>query len=245
MCDELKPHKKVSIENGIKVLYVRLVKAIYGCVKSAFFLWWYDLFYGHLKKMGFVLNPYNSCIANCVIKGKQCTIAWYVNDMKISHMDPDVVTSIIDQLEARFDRMTVTRGLEHTFLGMNIRYTGQGTAIITMKQYLEEALAECGMDITRKVTTPALKDLFDADDKSPMLSNAEGEVFHSVCAKLLYVLLRARVDILLPIAFLCTRVSKSTKQDQTKLKRVLEYLKAASTTSTLLALMTWEKCDPG
>jgi hypothetical protein len=63
--------KNVAIERGIKVLYVRLVKAIYGCVKSA--LLWYDLFYGHLKKMGFTLNPYNFCIANCVIKGKQCT----------------------------------------------------------------------------------------------------------------------------------------------------------------------------
>jgi hypothetical protein len=46
-----------------------------------------------------------------------------------------------------------------------------------------------------------------------------------VCAKLLYVSLRARIDILLPIAFLCTRVSKSTKQDQSKLRRVLKYLK--------------------
>jgi hypothetical protein len=60
--------KNVAIENGVKMLYVRLVKAIYGCVKSA--LLWYDLFYGHLRKMGFVLNPYDSCIANCVIKGK-------------------------------------------------------------------------------------------------------------------------------------------------------------------------------
>jgi hypothetical protein len=217
--------QNVTVENGTKTLYVRLVKAIYGCVKSA--LLWYDLFSGQLKDMGFVLNPYDPCIANCLIKGKQCTIAWYVDDTKISHVDPTIVTSIIEQLEARFDKMTVTRGLEHTFLGMNIRYTGQGQAIITMKQYLEEALAECGMDITHQAVTPALKDLFDVDEKLPQLSKKEGEVFHSVCAKLLYVTLRARVDILLPIAFLCTRVSKSTKQDQTKLKRVLEYLKGS------------------
>jgi hypothetical protein len=78
------------IENGDKVIYVRLVKGINGCVKSA--LIWYDLFHSHLAKMGFVLNPYDSCIANCMIKGKQCTIAWYVNNTKISHMDPVVVT---------------------------------------------------------------------------------------------------------------------------------------------------------
>ena len=183
------------------------------------------MFYGHLKEMGFVLNPYDSCVANCIIKGKQCTIAWYVDDTKISHVDPAVVTSIIDQLKLRFDKMTVTRGLEHSFLGMKIRYTGKGTAIITMKQYLEEALSECGTEIVREVTTPAQRDLFDVNETSPPLDKAEGIVFHSICAKLLYVSLRARVDILLPIAFLCTRVAKSTQQDQSKLRRVLEYLK--------------------
>ena len=40
--------KNVTTENGIKVLYVRLIKAIYGCVKSA--LLWYDLFHGHLSR---------------------------------------------------------------------------------------------------------------------------------------------------------------------------------------------------
>ncbi len=32
----------ILFENGVKVQYVRLVKAIYGCVKSA--LLWYNLF---------------------------------------------------------------------------------------------------------------------------------------------------------------------------------------------------------
>ena len=88
----------VSNEKGNKVLYVRLVKAIYECVKSA--LLWYDLFHNTLKEMGFALNSYDSCIANCTINGKQCTIAWYVDDNKISHMDPDVVTSIIEKLRS-------------------------------------------------------------------------------------------------------------------------------------------------
>jgi len=43
-------------------------------------------------------------------------------------------------------------------------------------------------------------------------------------AKLLYVAKRGRIDIQLTIAFLCTRVSCSTKQDWNKLKRVLQFL---------------------
>ena len=76
--------------------------------------------------MGFVLNPYDSCVANCMIDGKQCTIAWYVDDTKISHKDPKVVTSIIEKIEERFGKMTVTRGMEHAFLDMNIQYTERG-----------------------------------------------------------------------------------------------------------------------
>jgi hypothetical protein len=57
------------------------------------------------------------------------------------------------------------------------------------------------------------------------LSHRDGEVFHSVVAKLLYVSKRSRLDIQLAVAFLCTRVSESTEQDWLKLKRVLEYLR--------------------
>ena len=57
--------------------------------------------------MGFILNPYNSCVANAVIDGKQCTIVWHVDDKKTSHMDRNVVTSVIDQLEDHFEKMTV------------------------------------------------------------------------------------------------------------------------------------------
>ena len=50
--------KFVILEKGVKVLYVRLIKAIYGCVKSA--LLWYKMFHSSLQGMGFVLNPYDS-----------------------------------------------------------------------------------------------------------------------------------------------------------------------------------------
>ena len=45
--------------------------------------------------MDFELNPYDLCIANKIVNGKQCTIIWYVDDNKISHVDPAVVDGII------------------------------------------------------------------------------------------------------------------------------------------------------
>ncbi|KAI2501020.1 Reverse transcriptase (RNA-dependent DNA polymerase) [Fragilaria crotonensis] len=127
-------------------------------------------------------------------------------------------------MEERFGKMTVTRCAEHVFLGMNIRYTGKGTAVTTMKEYLKEALLESGMNITGAAATPSQRNLFEVNEQSPMLESDEAEAFHKVAAKLLYVAIRARVDLLLAIAFLWTRVSKSTQQDRSKLKRVLEYI---------------------
>ena len=51
----------VRTEGGRKFLYLRIRKAIYGMIESA--LLWYDLFVSVLKDMGFVLNPYDMCVA--------------------------------------------------------------------------------------------------------------------------------------------------------------------------------------
>ena len=72
-------HKKnVRVENGVKVLYLRLIKALYGCMESA--LLWYDLYSKTLKSQGLLINPYYRYIENSTIQDKQCTVVWYVND---------------------------------------------------------------------------------------------------------------------------------------------------------------------
>ena len=53
-------------------------------IKSA--ILWYNLYVGSLKDMGFQINPYDLCVSNRDINGKQCTIAWYVDDNEVSHM---------------------------------------------------------------------------------------------------------------------------------------------------------------
>ena len=121
--------------------------------------------------------------------------------------------------------MTVTRGAKHTFLGMNIAYDkNDRNAKITMKDYISEAITESGLAIAKTAATPAGKDLFEVDDTCTLLSKADAKVFHSIVAKLLYVSIWARMDLLQATSFLTTRVSKSTQQDMLKLKRLLEYI---------------------
>ena len=63
-------------KSGKKVLYLELIKAMYGCLKSARFFW--EHLSTHLGKVGFTSNQYNLCVANKQINGNMCTIAWHV-----------------------------------------------------------------------------------------------------------------------------------------------------------------------
>jgi hypothetical protein len=49
--------------------------------------------------------------------------------------------------------------------------------------------------------------------------------FHTTVARLLYLSKRTRVDIQLPVLYLCTRVREPTTDDDAKLKRILGYLR--------------------
>jgi hypothetical protein len=82
VCEDYR--KYVCHKDGKKVLYLKLLKALYVCAQSA--LLWYELFSTTLQGDHFKLNPYNTCVAKKIVDGKQCTIAWYVDDNKISHI---------------------------------------------------------------------------------------------------------------------------------------------------------------
>lgn len=52
LCKMNEKYKRFVVTEGkTRVLYVKLMKAIYGCVKSV--LLWYELFTKSLKRMGF------------------------------------------------------------------------------------------------------------------------------------------------------------------------------------------------
>jgi len=76
--------KYVVTEGKDRVLYLSLLKALYGCVQSA--LLWYKLFSETLWGIGFKINPYDCYVANCDVGGSQCTIVWYIDDIQISRI---------------------------------------------------------------------------------------------------------------------------------------------------------------
>jgi hypothetical protein len=211
--------------NGRKILYVKLKKALYGTLRAAL-LFWQNLT-EKLKKWGFVLNAYDTCVANKMINGKQCTILWHVDDIKVSHVDPKVVSSILELLNKAYGGvapLVVTRGKKHDYLGMTLDFSVDGKVGIDMTQYLDKMLIDLPTDMEGEQVTPAGNHLFEVSDDPVFLDENQAQVFHFYVAKLLFLCKRARPDIQTPIAFLTTRVQKSDQDDWKKLGRVMKYL---------------------
>ena len=103
--NKTKYEKYIVIEDGREVLYVRLLKAMYGTLKAA--LLWYQLLSETLIKEGFKINPYDPCVANKDVCGSQFTICWYVDDLKLSHVKSEEVTKMINTLESHFGKMNL------------------------------------------------------------------------------------------------------------------------------------------
>ena len=60
MCEVSPEHKKnMCVGNGVKVLYLRLLKFIYGCMESA--LLRYDLFSNNTESHSLLVNPSFFC----------------------------------------------------------------------------------------------------------------------------------------------------------------------------------------
>ena len=67
-----------------------------------------------LKAYEFVINPYDSCVANSMINGKQMTVTWHVDDLKVSHEDPAEITTFANDLAVIYgEKLTVHRGQVH------------------------------------------------------------------------------------------------------------------------------------
>jgi hypothetical protein len=68
---------------GEPILFVQMHKALYGMMRSA--LLFYKKFIHDLESEGYVINPYDPCVANKMINGKQMTVGLHVDNLKVSH----------------------------------------------------------------------------------------------------------------------------------------------------------------
>jgi hypothetical protein len=201
--------KYVSMgSDNTPILYVKLQKALHAFLRSA--LLFYLKLLAHLKGNGFVLNPYDPCVASKMVNGKQFTITWHVDDLKLSHADENEVTKTIDWLKSIYgEDMRVSRCKKHGYLGMDLDYSVPGEVKVSMVDYLYRAIDEFPELIVGTATSPAADHLFTArsDEERMLLGEKQATTFHHCVAQLLFTSARARKDIQPAVAFLTTRTT--------------------------------------
>lgn len=200
---------------------VKIIRAAYGLSDSSG-LWFLEVS-KFLKSIGFAENPVMPCVFNKLVDGHQATILLYVDDMLISHKSINVVKSIMDALDVKYGKGTRSEGQVIEFLGMRIEKEPGGSVLVSMPKHIDELLEQ--WKVNKFSEFPAAHNLFEVDEQSPRLSEILAAKFRSGVASALFIAKRApRPDVLLPVNYLATRVTKSTESDLQKFLKTLKYL---------------------
>ena len=218
-------HPHMVMEKGKPVIYVELLKALYGTLRAARLFW--ETLSGKLQEWGFTLNAYDSCVANKYVDGQQCTITWHVDDSKISHVDEQVVRSIIQKIQDTFGQhseLSMHIGKRHDYLGMILDFTTPGILEIDMSDYIQVILQDTPTNLRGTSMVPAAKHLFTTRPDAPKINPQEQELFHHLTMQLMYLSQRGRPDIRTAVAFLSSRVANPDQDDYMKLGKVIKYL---------------------
>jgi hypothetical protein len=83
---------------GESMLYVCMLKAMYGLLRSA--LLFYLKLVEDLRADGFELNEYDPCVANKMVNGTQLMVTWHLDDLKMSHKDDAVLKRLVTYLKS-------------------------------------------------------------------------------------------------------------------------------------------------
>jgi len=164
------PH--VVTEARCHMIYLLLHKALYATLQAAL-LFWRNLSSFLIEELRFKSNLYSSCIANKIINCKQCTAGWHVHDLKILHVDKNIVESIMQQLNDKYGKeepISVNHGKINDYLGMIIDFSEQGTMSFKIQGYIDQELDEALSNMKGTASTPAANYLYETEHASSLLS---------------------------------------------------------------------------
>jgi len=114
---------KVVFEDGKKVLYLLVLRALYGMMISALLL--YRLFSTDLLAIGFKPNPYEPCMMNRIVRKKQQTVKFHVDNLMSSIVLPKVNDQFAKWLKKKYG--------QHGKVSMKFSKPRQGTFFTKFK----------------------------------------------------------------------------------------------------------------
>ena len=52
--------------------------------------------------MGYQRNEYDWCVMKTIVNDKQCTTIWHVDDLKMLHVNTDIVSSVLADIYGEY-----------------------------------------------------------------------------------------------------------------------------------------------
>ena len=147
------------------MLYLGLLKAIYGMLQSA--LRSYIKLRKYLDTYGFKFNPYEPCVANNITEVEPLIVVFHVDDVKESHRDTNMVDNFEQWIEFMYGDPNIgkfksLRGKVHEYLSTNLYYTTKGEVKIDTRKYVKNMIDELTIKIEKyqAVSSPETENIF-------------------------------------------------------------------------------------
>jgi hypothetical protein len=146
----------------------------------------------------------------------------HVDDILCLSACDEAHEELVRMMTDRFKEVHADAGVVLSFLGMTIDMSVDAEARLTMIGFVGDMVRDYG--VPGFAATPANANLFNINADSPLLGELRRKKFHTFVAKGLYLGKRIRPEILVTVSFLCTRVTRATEEDETKLDRMIKYI---------------------
>ena len=108
------------------------------------------------------------------INGKQMTVSWHVDDLKVSHVNPKDIDHFLKWVQETYRSIAEvksTHGKIHDYLGMRLDFSIDGQVTIEMKDYLTTMIESFLKDVLLKgkIASRWTDSLFKVNQKSKLL----------------------------------------------------------------------------
>ena len=153
-----------------------------------------------------------------------------MDDIKSSHKDPRVNNEFLEWLREQYGDSSLgevefTRGKRYEYLGMTLDYATKGKLKIDMSRYMDETCISFPEKLSGVAKHPWNEIFFSVNEDGKQMMESNSQIFHTTVMKSMFLTKRGRPDILHGVCFLSTCVSKPTRGDWNKLKKIMNFLK--------------------
>ena len=164
-----------------------------------------------------------------MVNGKQLTVAWHVDDLKVLHAEESALDDFIAMMEKEFGTnapLSVSRGPVQEYLGMTMDSSEKGRVVIKISDYGKTMFNDAPPSLDGEPATPTVTHLLKVNTEDPkVLDKERKDLFVHLVMQGLYLSQQGRPDIRTAISFLCGCLTCPDEDNLKKLTRMIRYLR--------------------